>query len=229
MAPSQVRKLLVDHHELLKPGMGHESRPGITESVVMDISIAQHLHPVRARGLQSPPEAVGLLWIHRSKRLISEHKCPTAQHAALSSARRGQTHCMWLAVYPTSMYWRCRLDPRHICGTGWCSRRKVTCEPQRNRMAARHPSRRSTTGKGRTGDGRRCRPSGRQRLPRRRSKRSSSGGARCNSDGEALLPVKPFPCVEVCASEAPAINDPWPPVSLLEGRVRPVSQPEGRV
>jgi len=36
-----VRKLLIDHHELLKPN-------GFTESVVMDVSVSQHLHPLRA-------------------------------------------------------------------------------------------------------------------------------------------------------------------------------------
>jgi len=36
-----VRKLLIDHHELLKP-------TGFSESVVMDVSVSQHLHPHRA-------------------------------------------------------------------------------------------------------------------------------------------------------------------------------------
>jgi len=36
-----VRKLLIDHHALLKPN-------GITEAVVMDVSVSQHLHPHRA-------------------------------------------------------------------------------------------------------------------------------------------------------------------------------------
>jgi glycosyltransferase involved in cell wall biosynthesis len=36
-----VRKLLVDHHELLKPN-------GFSESVRMDVSVSQHLHPHRA-------------------------------------------------------------------------------------------------------------------------------------------------------------------------------------
>ena len=36
-----VRKLLVDHHELLKPN-------GFSEAVRMDVSVSQHLHPHRA-------------------------------------------------------------------------------------------------------------------------------------------------------------------------------------
>ena len=37
----QVRKLLVDHHELLKPS-------GFSEAVRMDVSVSQHLHSHRA-------------------------------------------------------------------------------------------------------------------------------------------------------------------------------------
>mmetsp|Transcript_14189 Transcript_14189/g.45801 ORF Transcript_14189/g.45801 Transcript_14189/m.45801 type:complete len:204 (+) Transcript_14189:249-860(+) len=42
-----VRKLLIDHHELLKPAGEPGQKPGITEAVVMDVSVSQHLHPTR--------------------------------------------------------------------------------------------------------------------------------------------------------------------------------------
>ena len=42
-----MRKLLIDHHELLKPAGEPSQKPGITEAVVMDVSVSQHLHPTR--------------------------------------------------------------------------------------------------------------------------------------------------------------------------------------
>ena len=42
-----MRKLLIDHHELLKPAGEPGQKPGITEAVVMDVSVSQHLHPTR--------------------------------------------------------------------------------------------------------------------------------------------------------------------------------------
>lgn len=52
-----MRKLLLDHHELLKPGRPPEERPGITEAVVMDISVSIHLHPVSTPAEYMPSAA----------------------------------------------------------------------------------------------------------------------------------------------------------------------------
>ncbi|KAL3917192.1 MAG: hypothetical protein SGPRY_006503, partial [Prymnesium sp.] len=67
-----VRKLLIDHHVLLKPN-------GFSESVVMDVSVSQHLHPHRAAPhlwsgmiLQAKKDFAGALHAYNASRRVAK-------------------------------------------------------------------------------------------------------------------------------------------------------------
>lgn len=79
-----VRKLLIDHHELLKP-------TGFSEAVRMDLSVSQHLFPNR-----SAPH----LWVGMVLQAKKDHA------AALSAYKEAQRHAAPYDWQPTFRLWR---------------------------------------------------------------------------------------------------------------------------